>query len=496
MRIIVSKQDWKELRSDGLIVLLSEDQALTDGQIGLLDQKLGGLLTQLRASREFKGEQGDSLVLFRPRGLDVERFVLAGNGPRADSTFGTIRASVHGAINKLRGFRLERLTVLAPSWMNPLESVQAIAEGIVLSNFTPAEYKTEDRSEIEIGEVVIVVSEDSDQMELEACVERGVILSRAVNWARRLTNEPGNRINPASFAHEAVKMAEECDLQITLLEEPEMEKMGMKAVLAVARGSSHPAKFIVLNHHGSADPTQRPIAFIGKGVTFDSGGISLKPSKSMEEMKADKAGACSVLGAMQAISKLNVPTDVVALLPVVENLPGGKAQRPGDVVQSLSGKTIEVVNTDAEGRLILADALTYAQQEFNPRGLVDLATLTGACVVALGHVRAGLFGNNEDFCADLLRAADRCGERLWRLPLDQEYRKDIESQIADIKNVGNRWGGAIVAAKFLQEFVGDIPWCHIDMAGVDLFHENSVAGGPSGFGVRTLVELALNHRSR
>jgi len=496
MRIVVSQQDWRELRGDGVIALLSEDQVLTEGQVGLLDQKLSGLLTQLRASREFKGEQGDSVVLFRPRGLDVERLVLAGNGPRADSTFGTIRASVHGAVNRLRGFRMERLMVLAPSWTNPLESVQAIAEGIVLSNFTPAEYKTEDRSEIEIGEVVIVVSEDSDQKELETCVERGFILSRAVNWARWLTNEPGNRMNPVSFADEAVRLAEECHLQITLLEEPEMEKIGMKAVLAVARGSSHPARFIVLNHHGSDDTTERPIAFIGKGVTFDSGGISLKPAKSMEEMKADKAGACSVLGAMQAISRLNVPTNVVALLPVVENLPGGKAQRPGDVVQSLSGKTIEVVNTDAEGRLMLADALTYAQQEFNPRGLVDLATLTGACVVALGHVRAGLFGNNEDFCADVLRAADRCGERLWRLPLDREYRKDIESQIADIKNVGNQWGGAIVAAKFLEEFVGDIPWCHIDMAGVDLFHESSASGGPSGFGVRTLVELALNHRSR
>jgi leucyl aminopeptidase len=492
MKVSVSQQDWTTIKSDAVIALLPEDQELTKGRIGVLDQKLGGLLTQMRTSGEFKGERGDTVVLFRPRGLDVERLVLAGNGPRADSDFGAIRASVHGAISKLKGFELDRLMILAPSWQNPGRSVQAVSEGIVLSDFTPAEYKTEDRSEIKIGEVVIAVSGDSDEADLAACVERGSILSQATNQARWLTNEPGNRVNPTSFSDHAAKLAHECHLEIMILEEAEMEQRGMNAVLAVARGSFHPAKFIVLNHRGSANPEEQPIALVGKGVTFDSGGISLKPAKSMEEMKADKAGACSVLGAMQAISKLKVATNVAAVLPVVENLPGGKAQRPGDVVKSLSGKTIEVVNTDAEGRLILADALSYARLEFNPCCVVDIATLTGACVVALGHVRAGLFSNNEDFCADVLKAADQCGERLWRLPLDREYRKDIESQIADMKNVGNRWGGAIVAAKFLEEFVGDTPWCHIDMAGVDVFHEKQSVEGPTGFGVRTLVELALN----
>jgi leucyl aminopeptidase len=237
------------------------------------------------------------------------------------------------------------------------------------------------------------------------------------------------------------------------------------------------------------------VVFIGKGVTFDSGGVSLKPAQSMEEMKADKAGACAVLAAIQAVAQLQVPRNVVALLPVVENLPGGKAQRPGDVIRSMSGKTIEVVNTDAEGRLILADALCYAREEFDPAGIVDIATLTGACVVALGRVRAGLFSNNDAWCERLLQAANRCGEKLWRLPLDSEYRKEIESQIADVKNVGNRWGGAITAAKFLQEFVGETPWCHIDIAGVDLFHENQVLEGPTGFGVFTLTQLALDWNS-
>jgi len=494
MKISVSQQDWMTLKSDAVIVLLAEDQDSEQGRIGAIDQKLGGLLTQVRFSKEFKGEAGDSAVLFRPRGLEVERLVLAGVGPIAGSDFGKIRAAVHRAISKLTGCKLDRLIVLAPSWLVGTESVQAVTEGIVLSKFTPGEYKTEDLARIEIGEVVIQVSRDSGDLDLEDSVTRGSILAEAANLARWLTNEPGNQINPTTFSKHAVKLAEECDLEITILDEDKMEQIGMNAVLAVAQGSSHPAKFIVLNHRGSPDPTARPIALVGKGVTFDSGGISLKPAKSMEEMKTDKAGACSVLAAMQAISKLKVAANVVAVMPIVENLPGGKAQRPGDVVKSLSGKTIEVINTDAEGRLILADALTYARQEFDARCLVDIATLTGACVVALGHLRAGLFSNDDDFCADLMLAADRCGERLWRLPLDREYRKDIESQIADVKNVGSRWGGAIVAAKFLEEFVDNTPWCHIDMAGIDLFHEKNEIEGPSGFGVRTLVELALHAR--
>jgi leucyl aminopeptidase len=338
---------------------------------------------------------------------------------------------------------------------------------------------------------VIAVSGESDLEELKNAVEQGSILSRATNLARWLTNEPGNRIDPLSFTTHAEKLARECQLEIVVMDEADLEKKGMNAVLAVAKGSSHPARFIVLTHQGAADPEEQPIALIGKGVTFDSGGISLKPAKSMEEMKADKAGACSVLAAMKAISELRVEANVVAVLPVVENLPGGNAQRPGDVITSMSGKTIEVINTDAEGRLILADALAYTREEFNPRGIVDIATLTGACVVALGHLRAGLFGNDEGFTNEVLKASERCGERLWRLPLDREYRKDIESQIADMKNVGNRWGGAIVAAKFLQEFVGETAWCHIDMAGVDLFHEKNSIEGPTGFGVRTLVELAI-----
>jgi leucyl aminopeptidase len=258
----------------------------------------------------------------------------------------------------------------------------------------------------------------------------------------------------------------------------------------VARGSDEPARFIVLKHLGAPEIEGRAAVFIGKGVTFDSGGISLKPAQSMEEMKADKAGACAVLATMQAVAQLQVKRNVIGIIPAVENLPSGRAQRPGDVIRSMSGKTIEVINTDAEGRLILADAIHYAKQ-YQPEYIVDIATLTGACVVALGHVRAGLFCNDEELYERLLRAAEISGERFWRLPLDSEYRKEIESQIADIRNVGSRWGGAVTAAKFLQEFVDNVPWCHIDMAGVDVYQENQEGKGPTGFGVRTFVHMVL-----
>jgi leucyl aminopeptidase len=340
--------------------------------------------------------------------------------------------------------------------------------------------------------VVILIRADTVAADLEQSIHLGRVVAEAVNLARLLTNEPGNRINPLRFADKANEVARKSGLDIQVLDEQDMKHKGMNSVLAVAAGSVHPARFIVLKHLGAEESAEKPVVLIGKGVTFDSGGVSLKPAQSMEEMKADKAGACSVLAAMQAVAQLRVPRNVVALLPVVENLPGGKAQRPGDIIRSMGGKTIEVVNTDAEGRLILADALCYARAEFDPAGIVDLATLTGACVVALGRVRAGLFSNNDAWCGRLLQAANRCGEKLWRLPLDSEYRQNIESRIADVKNVGNRWGGAITAAKFLQEFVGETPWCHVDMAGVDLFHEKQDLEGPTGFGVLTLTQLVLN----
>lgn len=392
-------------------------------------------------------------------------------------------------VRKFRGSEVESIAVAGWDASDSALSIQACAEGLVIGSYGPDEYKTRDRSRTRIGQAFFCSGDPARKTGLRDALNRGQVLGEATNLARSLVNQPGNRINPARLAEEARSIAEKSGLQIEILDEPAMEDEGMGALLAVARGSDEPARMIVLKHFGAEDDGAPPVVLIGKGVTFDSGGLSLKTSQGMEEMKADKAGACAVLAAMKAVSRLRLPKNVVGILPAVENMPSGRAQRPGDVVRSMSGKTIEVLNTDAEGRLILADAMHYARR-LNPACMVDIATLTGACVIALGHVRAGLFSNDDRLAECFFQASDRAGEKFWRLPLDDEYRSLLDSHIADIKNVGKRAAGAVTAAKFLQEFVGDTPWCHIDMAGVDMFQEGGANKGPTGFGVRTMVELA------
>ena len=381
-------------------------------------------------------------------------------------------------VRQINSHHLKRLAIYCRGILETRLSAQATIEAALMATYDADDYKTKDHSKNLVEEIIFVSNKRLNGIKVQEAMDRGQILGEATNLARKIANEPGNRISPSRLAEKSKDVATGCGLEIKILGEPEMRKMGMNTVLAVAEGSNEPARFIILKHFGAQSDEDKPIVLVGKGVTFDSGGLSLKPPGSMEEMKLDKSGACAVLAAMQAIAQLRVDKNVVGLIPAVENLPGGKAIRPGDVIQSMSGKTIEILNTDAEGRLILADALFYAQQ-LTPQYIVDLATLTGACVVALGHLQAGLFSNNDTVCEKLLLASERSGEKFWRLPLDDEYRKDLDTQIADIKT----------AAKFLQEFVGEIPWCHIDMAGVDLFRKGQKVKGPTGFGVRTLVEM-------
>lgn len=490
MKIQLIRKNWDSIECDALIVPLFEDEGFDEGLPKELDGRLGGLLSEMRRTEEWKGKAGEWTILYRPDELPVQRLLLLGAGKREEYRPDLIRRLLTLAVRRLKGYNFKRIAVFRRSQGDLLRSAQAAVEGVVLATYDPGEYKTVDRAKSFVEEILFATSEAIDTDRVEEVMRRALILGEATNLARQLVNEPGNRINPSRFAEKAREIAEKTALQVKILGEPEMEKLGMNAVLAVARGSDEPARFVVLQHRGAGDD-QPPAVFIGKGVTFDSGGLSLKPPQSMEDMKADKAGACAVLAALQAIARLQLVRNVVGIIPLVENLPSGRAQRPGDVIHSMSGRTIEVINTDAEGRLIMADALTYAAA-FKPEFIIDIATLTGACVVALGHVRAGLFSNNDTLCSRLLQAAERAGERLWRLPLDSDYRKEIESDIADIKNVGGRWGGAITAAKFLEEFTGGIPWCHIDMAGVDMYTDKDELKGPTGFGVRTLVELLLS----
>jgi leucyl aminopeptidase len=494
LKILTSTQSWRRCSGDALLLFARAENGPEPGMP--MPEKLEALLDVLRASREWKAEAGEILVLHRPPGLDVGRLILIGMGAGGEMDAGRIRVAVMNSIRRLKGLRLRSLVVSLEGAPNPEVAASMTVEGVVMGAFDSAPYRTIDKTLPQVEELHFLDLGALDVPALGATLERGRVMAESVNLARELTNEPGNRLGPEQFGELAVKLAEQYGMEVRVLGPAEMRAAGLEAILAVAAGSRKAPRLVILRHSGDREDPQVGGCLVGKGVTFDSGGISLKPSQSMEEMKTDKAGACSVLGAMVALARLEAPRNAVGLMPLVENLPGGEAQRPGDVVRTLSGKTVEVINTDAEGRLILADAITYARRTFSPRWMVDIATLTGACVVALGHFRAGLFSSDENLARDFLQAADRAGERFWRLPLDNDYKAELKSQIADLKNVGSRWGGAITAAKFLQEFVEDTPWCHVDMAGMDLFDLEKEGGGPRGFGVRTLAEMVLGSEGR
>lgn len=489
MRIRVVHSTW-DVECDAVLVPVFTDESLEEGLVGELNVRLQGLVSQMWDRGEIKGKFGQMVTVYEHTRTGARRLILIGAGKQGEYDSAAVRRLMMTAMYRIKEYGFQKVAVCRRSRIGLSEALQSAAEGLFLGSYQVDEYKTKDKSKGFGGEIWLVQDEAEPTGEQVAAIERGEVLAKAANLTRSLVNEPGNRLNPSLLAVKAGEIAEKYGLQIEVLGEPEMEERGMNALLAVARGSDEPARFIVLKHFGAANGDAEPLVFVGKGVTFDSGGLSLKPAQSMEDMKTDKAGACAVLGALQAVAQLQLPVNVVGLVPAVENLPSGRAQRPGDVVRSMSGKTIEVLNTDAEGRLILADALHYARS-LNPRLIVDLATLTGACVVALGYVRAGLFTNSEPLAEQLLKAAERSGEKVWRMPLDDDYRKELDSRIADIKNIGSRWAGAITAAKFLQEFVGDTPWCHIDMAGLDSFPDSDEIKGPTGFGVRLLAELAL-----
>lgn len=447
------------------------------------------LAAGISETREWKPAKGTYTVLIRPRECRAERVGLIGIGPD-DQEFdpGAFRSAVMNAVRALRSASVQKLAADLSRIPDQEEGLRMVVEGIYLGLFDPGTHKSsQDRTQIpkELHLVSSLVPEIA-----ERAVRESAVLAESVNLSRKLSNEPGNLLYPASFAELIKDVSSQNGLTVKIMDEEELKEEGFRCLLAVGQGSRQKPCLAILEHAPSASREATPLVLVGKGVTFDSGGISIKPSLAMEEMRADKSGACSVLGAMLAIARLGLKIRVVGLMPLVENLPGGNAQRPGDVVTAWNGKTVEIINTDAEGRLILADTLAWAVNRFKPRCLVDIATLTGACVVALGHTRAGLFSNNDQLCADLLKASKRGGEKLWRLPLDEEYSEGLESKIADLKNCGDRWGGAITAAKFLEAFIDEIPWGHIDMAGTDFFQSGPNKGTPPGFGVRTLVELA------
>ncbi|PWT97168.1 MAG: leucyl aminopeptidase [Terriglobia bacterium] len=438
---------------------------------------------------EISGKSLELTLLHHPPGVAAKRVLLAGAGKSEKFTATELRNLAGAAVRHLKSKSVKRIALGLEAGWTAEEYVAAAIEGAILADFEPDRYKTaDDRKSVE--SFTVITDEVVDG--LARAAERGRVIGDAQNFTRELVNEPGNRLTPAKVVEAARKMASGYGLACEVLERPQMEELGMGALLGVAQGSAEPPALIVVRYqpkkaHGSAH-----LGLVGKGVTFDTGGISIKPADGMEKMKYDMAGGAAMLGAMQALAQLAPPIPVTAFIPCVENMPGSRAQRPGDIVTAMSGKTIEVINTDAEGRLILADALTYARKQ-GCTHLVDAATLTGAIVVALGHYNVGLFSNDDSLRERVLAAAKAEGDRMWPMPLEDDYKEYLKSPFADLPNVGGRWGGAITAAMFLKEFAEDTPWVHLDIAGTAWLDEGKpfLAKGPSGVPVRTLVRLAM-----
>ncbi len=500
MRIKPEFRKFFDVEVGALCVSLFEGETLEDEMLRELDRRLHGVLASALASGEVKGKLGETLYVPTLGGLAASRVLFVGAGKRSDFTCDTIRQVAGTAARFLRQRGIRSMALLRRSELDLGKSAQAAVEGILLGLFDPGTYKTHEKEERALDDVRLV-AEGGSEAEIQRGIERGMILAKATNFARNLVNEPSSVLTPVEMARRAQDIAVRYGLDIEVLDEHRMKELGMGALLGVARGSDEPARFIILRYLPEEDeaflerlPT---IALIGKGITFDSGGISLKPAEGMEQMKYDMAGGAAVLGALRAIAQLRPKIKVLGLVPATENMPSGRAQKPGDVVRTMSGKTVEVINTDAEGRLILADAITYARQ-LGAQQIVDVATLTGACVVALGSVYAAVFGNDPALVEQVIAAGREAGEKLWPLPLDPEYREQLKSEIADLKNVGGRKAGAITAAYFLKEFAEETPWAHLDIAGTAWLEESKphLASGPTGMGVRTLAHFVCQAAER
>jgi leucyl aminopeptidase len=449
-------------------------------------------------SGEFKAAANETLLLHAPVGLAAKRLLLVGLGKAAKLVVPDVRKGAGTAVRFAKPRTIREVAIVVPEFetLPPGPCVRAIVEGALIADFDPDIYRS-DRKDQSVSSVTVLAGDSTDQAALEAAFAEGVTIAESQNWARSLVNEPGNILTPTELGARAAAMAAEVGLKCEVYSTEKLHELKMGAFWAVAQGSEQPPALIVTTYEPEGPlPADGPVlGLIGKAITFDTGGISIKPADGMEKMKYDMAGGAAMLGAMRAIARLKPKVKVVSVVCSAENMPSGKAYRPGDVVTAMSGKTIEVMNTDAEGRMVLADGLHYAKQ-LGVTHLIDAATLTGACVVALGMVNAGAFSNDDETYGHFAEATKISGDKFWRLPEEDDYRDQIKSQIADIMNTGgSRWGGAITAAMFLKEFVGETPWIHLDIAGVAWMEDQKpwIAKGPSGTPVRSLVEWVRSY---
>ena len=463
--------------------ILSEDEAVKQAAAAVL------------ASGEYKAGTNETVLIHAPAGLKARRLLIVGLGKQAKATVHTLRNAAGAAVRftKPRGIR-ELVFALPTAEIGGPAAARAAAEGAYVGDFDPDTYKSDRKDQSVLSFTVAAAPAGADESTLRAAFAEGVIVGQSQNFTRTLVNEPGNVLTPTEFGKRAAAMAKEVGLQCDVYSTDKLHELKMGAFWSVAQGSEEPPALIVMRYE-PAGVTEGPVlGLVGKGITFDTGGISIKPSDNMEKMKYDMAGGAAMMGAMRAIALLKPKVRAIAIVCATENMPDGKAQKPGDVQRAMSGKTIEIINTDAEGRLVLADGLTYARQ-LGATHLIDAATLTGAIGVALGMVNAGVFANNDQTYGKFEGALETSGEKFWRMPLGEEYADLIKSDIGDIKNTGGRYGGASTAAEFLRVFAEDTPWIHLDIAGTAWVEDARpyIARGPSGIGVRSILEWVRSY---
>ncbi|MEC9005669.1 MAG: leucyl aminopeptidase [Nitrospirota bacterium] len=484
-----------------LILVSYEDDKTLPKDFKELDKALGGQLQELRKNSEFIGKNQQSVLIHTRGTIPAKRILFMGLGKKKEVTLDSIRQAMGSALKKARqtGAQTCSAPIMGTEALNAsaTEIAQAMIEGAILGSYRFNYYRSDNADSTKnIRSITLLANSANEVNAIKTGVRRGEASAQATSLARDLCNHPANIMTPTRVVQEAKKIAKENKVKLTVFEHRDQEKLGMGGLLGVSRGSQEAAKFLILEYSGGKKK-EPPIVLVGKTVTFDSGGISLKPSENMEQMKADMTGGAEVLGTVQAAARLCLPVNLIGILPATENMPGGRAIKPGDILKMLNGKTVEVQNTDAEGRLILADGLAYATR-LKPKCIVDIATLTGACIVALGQFAIGMLGNNDNLKAELKKAGEQAGERVWEMPLWDEYFEQLKSDVADMRNIGGRGGGMITAGMFLSKFVGDYPWVHLDIASTDWSTSERpyIGKGPTAIGTRLLVQFLINRAGR
>jgi leucyl aminopeptidase len=471
-----------------VVVLDRGEKDKTEVFVSAADKNLQQAAAELLSSGDVAGKIFESSWVHKPAGLKAKRLLLIGGGKSKNFSSAELRKVAGAALRALKPRNLHSLAFVVPEQVAADAAVKAIVEGAMVGNFDSDTYKS-DRKDQKIEALTVVAS--GDQKHLQSALDEARIIAESQNFTRELVNEPSNRMTPTILANRAKEMAKEVGLKCEVYGADKIKELKMGAFWGVAQGSDEPPALIVMRYEPAGAPQKPVLGLVGKGITFDTGGISIKPADGMEKMKYDMAGGATMIGVMRAIALLKPKVKVIGIVCATENMPSGKAQKPGDIQTAMSGKTIEIINTDAEGRLVLADGLCYARQ-LGCTHLIDAATLTGAVVVALGYANAGVFASDDNMYEKFAKAISEAGEKMWRLPLGDEYLDAMRSSIADLQNTGGRWGGASTAAAFLKEFAEDTPWIHLDIAGTAWMDDNKpwIAKGPSGIAVRSLVEFA------